>query len=563
MMSLGQTTESHCFTNPYKFRIESLPFSRISSQTRFFLDYQSDPESLLRFLPGALKGHATLSDRIKPILERYEVDRNKLADALLAQNRDLESGPKALENIAKLRDKDCVAVVTGQQVGLFTGPLYTVYKALSAIKLAECLSNRGFKAVPIFWMATEDHDFEEISKTSVIGRDGRLRGFTVSSPESELHASVGRMTIGGDVSKTIEELMMELPATEFSKEIEEALRRTWKPGENFGRAFARLLNWMIGDRGLVFMCPLDPEIKKLSGPIYRKAIENAKQLTDLAIKRSAELVEKGYHAQVHVSEDYFPLFYETESGTRTALRRSADGGFVTREGNVAFQEADLFRIAERDPERLSPGALLRSIVQDYLLPTVAYFAGAAEIAYFAQGSGAYELLGRTAPTVYHRQSLTLIEPRHAKTFDQFGLTLEGLFEGVETVSPRIVESILNSDVASTFDSVEREVMGQLDVLNSKLAGVDPTLTENLEMRRRKIEYHLKALRHKFHQAQLRKDDAARKRIEALFDSVLPGDHLQERTLNICSVVNRYGRSVCEWIYEAIDLDDSEHRILYL
>lgn len=560
---MGQKAESHCFTNPYEFRIESLPFSRISGQSRFFLDYQSNPETLRQFIPGALKGHATLSDNAGPILERYEVDRGRLADSLFKQNSDLESGPRALANIEMLRESDCVAVVAGQQVGLFTGPLYTVYKALSAIKLAECLSNRGVKAVPVFWMATEDHDFKEISKTSVIGKDGSLHDLFVSSLESDVQLSVGRMSIGGDIAKTIDELLLELPVTEFSKEIDEVLRRTWKPGENFGRAFARFLNWVLGDRGLVFICPLDPEIKKLSAPIYKRAILKSSELTNLAIERSRLLADSGYHTQVHVSDDYFPLFLESEGGARTAIRRRSEGDFVTREGDLVLSGADLEEIADRNPERLSPGVLLRPVVQDYLLPTIAYFAGAAEIAYFAQGSGAYRILGRPEPAVYHRQSMTIVERRHAKTLDRFGMDLASLFEGRETVSPKIVESILNAEVAVMFDSVDREIMRQLDLLNEKLLGLDPTLTENLEMRRRKISYHVNALRHKFHQAQLRKDDAVRRRIDGLFDSILPHNHLQERTINICSLVNKYGRSVCDWIYEAIDLDDPDHRVLYL
>jgi bacillithiol synthase len=560
---VGQRAESHCFTNPYEFRIESLPFSEISGQSAFFLDYQKSPTKLREFIPGVMDGHAMLGNRIEEIVSAYEVDRDVLADALLKQNQDFQSGAKAIENIAKLRDPDCVAVVTGQQVGLFTGPLYTIFKALSAVRLADCLSKRGHKAVPIFWMATEDHDFKEIAKTAVVGRDGRLRELSVSSEQSEQRLSVGRMTIGDDIGESIKQMLIELPATEFSSELEAVLSGSWTPGENFGRAFTRLLNWIIGDRGLIFICPLDPEIKRLSVPVYKKAIEKSSEITNDAIERSERLVKSGYHAQVHVSEDYFPLFLEEKNGARSALRRNPEGGFVSRESQTVHDDAELLRIAGQEPERLSPGVLLRPVVQDYLLPTIAYFAGAAEIAYFAQGSGAYGIMERPAPTVYHRQSFTLVEARHAKTFKQFDISLGTLFEGTGVLSPRIVEAILNADVANTFDSVESEILRQLEILERSLAEVDPSLTENLEMRRRKIEYHIGVLRRKFHQAQLRKDVAVRKRLDDLFDSVLPNQHLQERSLNICTFVNRYGRAICDWVYEAIDLDDPDHRILYL
>lgn len=560
---MADTAQGHCFTNTYAFELGALPFAKVPAQSRLFLEYMKSPESLRRYFPEAVVTHTDISSRIPSVLGSYEVDRSALCDALKDLNVASGCGQKTLENIELLREQDCVAVVSGQQAGLFTGPLFTIYKALSAVKLTKCLRDRGVKAVPVFWIATEDHDFDEVSRTSFLDKEGGLSRIEVRPADRQEGIPVGRVRLDGSVDDAVTQLFDGLPQTEFTGELREMISSSWKSGECFGDAFARLLTSLFADYGLIMLCPLDNELKKLAAPIYARAIERSSEVVGALRARSSQLESDGYHAQVHIGEDYFPLFWQGDDGTRKALKRTEGGRFSTKDNSVTFSVEQLAEIARLEPWRFSPSVVLRSVVQDYLLPTVAYFGGAAEIAYFAQSGEVYRVLDRPVTPIIHRESFTVVEPKHRKTLAKYGLEIEDLFEGLEKIYPRIVETHLNREGAEVFGEVQSSIAAELDRLERTMTAVDATLRDNLEKRRRKIMYHLDVLRSKFNAAQMRKDDAVRAQVESMFASLLPERHLQERSLNIAYFFNRYGRSFIDWVYEAIDLDDKDHRILYL
>ena len=230
-------------------------------------------------------------------------------------------------------------------------------------------------------------------------------------------------------------------------------------------------------------------------------------------------------------------------------------------GNLPWHE--LAELAETEPHRFSPSVVLRSVVQDYLLPTICYFGGAAEIAYFAQSGEVYRILERPVTTIFHRQSFSFIESKHAKTLERFDLTLQDLFAGEEKLIPEIVEKYLASETAKVFAEVEENINAELHKLEQSLFAIDQTLGENSIRSRQKIFYHIDAMRKKFHKAQVRKDETVKRQIETAFVSLLPHKHLQERTLNIATLFNKHGGYVIDWIYDSIDLDDKGHRIIYL
>lgn len=552
-----------CPSGKIVLQTESLPFAEIPQQSKLFVEYQRDPLALKRFYPSAVESHTQIAARIPEVLANHRADRNVLCDALEEMNRKTGASDKTLENIELLRRNDTVAVVTGQQAGLFTGPLYTIYKALSAVRLTECLRGRGFSAVPVFWIATEDHDFEEVSKTSVVERAGELSELKNEPKRCYENLPVGYVKLDDTIRQTIEELFDELPATEFSGELRGLIDETWKSQTYYGDAFARLLNKLFGAYGLIILCPLDERLKRLAAPIYVEAIEKSEEIVSALRQRSDELIAEGYHAQVLIGEDYFPLFWQAKDHTRNALKRGENGTFKTKDEAREFTQSELAEIAERDPSRFSPSVVLRSVVQDYLLPTVCYFGGAAEIAYFAQSGEVYRILNRPPTPIFHRQSFTIIEPKHARTLEKYGLVLKDLFAGLENLQPQIVEKHLNRETARLFAEAEQKINIELNRLDQNLSTIEPTLADNLATRRRKILYHIGALRNKFHRAEISRDETTRRRLENLFTAVLPHKHLQERTLNVSSFLDRYGLYFIDWVYEAIDLDDKGHRIIYL
>ncbi len=546
-----------------QLHVSDLPFSEIPHQSRLFLAYQSDPLSLRRFYPNAVASATDVSAFAPEVIANYRIDRDELCSALSEINTKAGAGSKTLENIECLRDPSSVAVVTGQQAGLFTGPLYTIYKALSAVKLAETLTASGLSAVPVFWAATEDHDFDEVSNIFVNGRAGELVELKYGASGRFAGLPVGSVTIEDSIIELIDQLFESLPETEFSSGLRAGLSDAWREGSGFGDAFIKTLAVLFADLGLVFSDPMHPGIKRLSSPIYVDAIDKSQRIVSGIIDRSGELVKAGYHAQVLVEEDHIPFFWLDDDGRRLALRKVGADRFRVKGGTREFTLAELRELAAGEPQRLSPGVMLRPAVQDWLLPTICYFGGAAEIAYFAQNSVGYAVLGRPVTPVLHRQSFTFVEAKQRKVLDKFELTLPQLFDGIEKIRLMLAEKDLASGTARLFADAEEKINTELNRLDQHLSQIDLTVAENLAKRRLKMIYHIAALRKKALLAQLRKDEVTSRQIENLFSALLPNGGLQERSVNVFSFLNKFGPNFIEWLYQAIDLDDRNHRIVDL
>jgi len=559
------TTEAACFSTPEELglRVESLPFAVLPHQSRLFLDYLQDPAALRRFYPSAVRFHHELSARVPEVLAAHKTDRNALCNALEAMNRAWEASDETLGNIARLRRDDCVAVVSGQQAGLFTGPLYTLYKALSAVKLAGCLQQRGTMAVPVFWIATEDHDFAEVASAEFIGRDCRHASVSAAREMHAEGAPVGTVILDESINETVARLLDVLPETEFTPDLESLLRDAWQPGRSYGEAFARMLTRLVGRYGLILLDPRAAELKRLAAPLYAEAARHAPHIADAIEARSRELEAAGYHAQVLASKDSFPLFLHDEQGARHAVTRTSGDLYKARSMREEYTAAQLAEWSEREPARFSPNVTLRAVVQDYLLPTICYFGGAAEIAYFAQTSEVYRILERPVTPILPRASLTIVSSRTGRTLERYNLNLTDFFAGLDNVLARVVEEHLGAETAQAFTHTETVLMNELNALKAQLEQVDSTLAAALETGRRKITYQMESLRTRFHRAQLQRDRAAHRQLERAFAALYPNKALQERHINITSLLARYGAYVIEWIYNAVNISSNDHQIVYL
>ncbi|MEP6568599.1 MAG: bacillithiol biosynthesis cysteine-adding enzyme BshC [Acidobacteriota bacterium] len=559
------TAEPACYSTPEEsgLRVETISFDGVPHQSRLFLDYLRDPIALREFYPSAVRFHHELSARAPEVLAAQQTDRQALCDALQDMNAAWGAGEKTLKNIQRLREVDCVAVVSGQQAGLFSGPLYTIYKALSAVKLAGCLTQRQTKAVPVFWIATEDHDFAEVAKAEIIGRDCKLAQAEVSPDLHQDGQPVGRVVIDNSIDAALTQLLELLPSSEFTKDLESMLRDSWRPGRSYGEAFARMMTSLLGSHGLVLLDPLDPRLKALAAPLYAKAALHAQEIASAIDVRSRKLVELGYHAQVTASENSFPLFLHDDNGARHALIRATEGKYTTKQTDRMYTAEELANLALAQPEKFSPNVTLRAVVQDYLLPTIAYYGGAAEIAYFAQTGEVYRLLGRPTTPILPRSSLTMIERHTGRVLERYGLELADLFAGPESVLKRVVEEHLGAETAQSFAKAEGTVNSELDQLREQLRSVDPTLADALETGRRKINHQIEGLRTRFHRAQMARDEAAQRQLQRAFDQLYPHKELQERHINITSLLARHGHYVVDWIYNAINIGSNEHQIVFL
>jgi len=458
------------------FRQETISFEKIPNQSRLFTDFQIDSKNLNNFYP---EKNTTLVNYAEQVLSKYKIDRVALCDILAETNESFGAGKKTFENIELLRKKDCTAIVTGQQAGLFSGSLYTLYKALSAVKLAEELREKDLIAVPVFWIAEEDHDFDEVKKTFNLNNIGKLFE-SENTPVNRLqNHPVGFIELDETINKTIENLFENLPHTEFTEEIKKLIVESYKLGETYSQAFAKFITKLLVDYGLVILTPLNEKLKKLCTPIFDEAIEKSDAIVSALLERNEELKKENYQPQVLVTGDNFPFFYQNKTGERQSLRKNIrNSKFVIRNSKTEFEKSELLETARRAPQNLSPNALMRSVVQDYLLPTLVYFGGAAEIAYFAQNSVIYKILNRPVTPIRHRTSLTIVERKHARTIEKYRLKFEDLFDGKEKLSAQIVEKFLNKDAAQVFIEVEEIINIELNRLDYELKSVEPTLEEN-------------------------------------------------------------------------------------
>lgn len=537
-------------------RTTDLTFSDIPHQSRLFLDHLSDPDSLRQYYPNAQAGpRVGVASFADEVLRAYPAHREEVCDALVEINRAADAGEQTFENIKRLRSPNCVAVLTGQQAGLFSGPLYTVYKALSAIRLAADLTEAGTEAVPVFWAATEDHDIDEVSTTFV---PGEVR---FKAPADQEACPVGAVPVPNR-DELIASLFDQLTRTEYTDDLRRIVDDSYSEGSTLGSAFLKLLAKLFADYGLIFIDPMNPSVRALSAPIMTEAIKKGSEIGSRLLNRSHELTSSGYSSQVAIEEDHFPMFWIDEKGSRRALRRD-EGGFRAKGSRTTFSQDELLTVAAENPERLSPAVMLRPVVQDYLLPTVAYFGGAAEVAYFAQNSVVYEALGRPVTPIFHRQSFTVVEPRSRRTLEKFGLTLADLFRGKDAIMLEAAAELDAEGTGMLFASAEERINTELNRLDQKLSALDVTVAANLATRRKKIIYHLGALKKKALLATLRRDETAERQIADLFACLMPNGVLQERSLNVLYFLNKYGPGFIDWIYAATDVDERSHRVVDL
>lgn len=543
------------------FKVETQSFDHIPNQSKLFLDFQLDADSIQTLYPSRNTDFEKLSQNV---LANYKIDREVLCDILHEDHVGLNAQPKTLENIQKLRSDDCVAVIAGQQAGLFSGSMYTIYKALSAIKLANELTAQGIKAVPMFWIASEDHDFEEANKTFILNENGNIDVISNDVEGVQENTPVAFIKLGDQVQNAIDEYFQGLRQTEFSKDAKGLLEEIYQPSETYSSSFAKFILRLFGDCGLILVCPMNKGLRQLCSPIFEEAIEKHEEITTELLNRDSLLAERGYHSQVHVDEDFFPFFYLDENKKRNALRFDKEHDSIkSLYSEQTFKKQDLIEIARKSPHQLSPNVLMRSVVQDYLFPTVCYYGGSAEIAYFAQNEVVYSTLNRPVTKFRHRASFTIVDPKSKRTLDRYELGFADMFRGQEDLLAEIIEKFIADKTAKTFTEVEETINHQMQRLEEELVKSEPTLSENLKNRRKKIQWHIDTLRAKFHRAETFKNDVVRRRIEFTIASLYPKDALQERTMNVMYFFNLFGPNFINWLNHSIDLDEKEHQILYL
>lgn len=470
--------------------------------------------------------------------------RAALVEALRQQNGD----HPALDVLAQPGAR---AYVTGQQVGLFSGPAYTIYKALTAVRLAQQSTAEGKPAVAIFWLATEDHDFAEVNHAWSFGPNGQPVSMSVNGHKGS-DEPVGNITIG---HWPVEELHRSFGDLPYADDVTQIVRETYTPGKTMGQAFRDLVQSLLARFDLLYLDPLHPAIRKLGAPFLENAVAHESELGKALLARNKELEDAGYHAQVHV-EEKTSLFFLLDGPRRINLKRQ-NGEYVGRDRR--YRPEELAGLAEH----LSPNALLRPVMQDYMIPTASYIGGPAEVAYLAQSQVMYERLLGHMPRVMPRSGFTLMDARAQKLMERYKVDIHDFFRGQEAFVEKLACALTPPQLSEHFAAVRRQTSEALDKLHADVAAFDPTLADALTKSRTKILYQLSKSESKVARETLRRNTRAVHDAVYLYGKIMPHKHLQERFYSILPFLAEQGLDLIDRVHEAVRIECSDHILLTL
>ena len=550
---------------------ECYPVATVPGTSALFRDY-ADPgasehaASLRRWYPA--DPFSMQWAHTSPSLDAAHLAR--LTDALLRQTDRYDAPGAVLANIERLKN-GAAAVVTGQQVGLFGGPLFTLLKAATAIRKAQDATKlSGREHVPIFWLASEDHDLEEVDQVSLLSKSAVEKltlGLDGSKP-----LPVGSLILGDRTDEGRHRLEAELErACDLLHwaPVCDLLRECYAPGATFAGAFGRLLTKVFASYGLIVMDAATADFHSLGAPALRAAIEHADELEAALLARTQELESAGYHAQVLITQGHSLLFLlDAETGARQPLRRTAPAAGAPagwKAGARLYTPAELLAILDAEPQRLSPNALLRPVFQDTILPTSAYIGGPAEVAYFAQSAVVYQrILGRITPLL-PRLSATLVEPAVAATLATQEVSFPQILEAktIEALALRLGARAMPIEGKRKLAAAGNAMDTELTALTEYMAAMSPDLGRAATVSANKMRYQMDRLRRMSADFELQKQASLTKQATAIMLNLLPEGHLQERVLGGIWFLARHGDTLPALLVDHAGQECPGHRVLFL
>ncbi|PYR00628.1 MAG: bacillithiol biosynthesis cysteine-adding enzyme BshC [Acidobacteria bacterium] len=526
---------------------------------RLAADYAYDFRAVAPFFSGDPADRAAWADAIARS-QAHTRRRDEIAAVIAAQQAQRQAPPRAREAGRSLADPRTVAVVTGQQAGLFGGPLFTLFKALTAIKLADKVSrDHRVPAAAIFWIDAEDHDWEEVRSCTVL--DETLTPRTVSLPArpGADPAPVATIRVDTSIADVLAEIERLLPATEFRSSVVAGLRRAYTPGSGMADAFGRWLEELLGNRGLIVYDSSDPASKPLVSQVFARELSMPGQTVKIAALAGSDLTARGYHAQVHAQDDSLALFHlNQDDGGRRAIRQQ-DGRFLV--GDQQYPAAALVAQATERPAGFSPNVLLRPIVQDTLFPTICYVAGPNELAYLGQLRGVYEHFGVPMPLFYPRATATVLDSAALRFLTKYKLPLEALQAQDEAALNDLLKTQVPQAVEDAFAEAAQTIETHMARFIQTIPALDPTLEGAARSTLERMQRDLQTLHGKMIQAAKRRDETLRRQFIHARALAFPGGHAQERTIGFVSFLNQYGPALVERLDEELPLDLGRHWIV--
>lgn len=512
-----------------------------SAAAPFYGDGQWDLEAVLR------SGERTLG------LSR---DTRTLAN-VLARQQEARGAGRAAARAEELAAPGATAIVTGQQAGLLGGPLFVLYKALATIKVARLAAERQKRpVVPVFWVASDDHDFAEVRGATVLDAAGQIRSLRYAPAREPTGQPAWSIELDESIVRLLQELAGLLPDNSFREPLTARLAAAYRPGATMSGAFASFISALLPE--LVVLDAADPKLKALMLPVLRRELREGSATSRLAIEAGRALLTAGYHQQVPVRPGFLNLFVVAQ-GERRAL--GFDNGTVEVRGpglRWSLEEAE--RKLDAEPEAWSAGVLLRPLAQDFLLPTAAYVGGPAEIAYHAQIGPSYAHFGIPRPVVLPRPSLTLLDPSQARTLEAEGLKLTELEADPEGLVSQWAREAY-PEVEAAFSHARATLTEDMGKVERALGALDPTLSGAAESARGRALHQIETLYEKSIRVLKKRDQTRAERLRRTRDALFPGGALQERGLHLVSALARHGDDLIPRVEAAMDPWALGHQVI--
>lgn len=538
--------------------MDRLNFEHIPDQGTLFYDYLKANRRLCRFYNGHPRKLEDIFSLEKRVVT-HDYRRRELCAILREINLQYNSTPEIEANIKLLEQEDCLTVITGQQVCIFTGPIYTIYKAITTIKVAEYLKNTlNRPVVPLFWMECSDHDFDVANHVYLIsGRESVKISYREN--RKPYHKSVGTLKLGKDFKYFIDEFNHHLPDNDYLEAVRRMINETYCPGVTFGEAFGKMMVRLVGRWGLIMVDSENTALKRLASPIITHNLLKKGRMTELLKEQSNELDAEHYEIQIKVREELLNVFI-TKDNNRiplTVLGEMMGYG----DGKVVLQDEELLKLASDHPEMFSPKVSFRPIIQDFLFPTITYIGGPSELKYFAQLKKVYEFFGIEMPIIWPHVSATLVDNRIKRHINKTGIKFEDIFRNSEEVTKEILERKLGREPDLIFKEAKDRFIEFQAWMQRELSKIDPSLPEQSTTSFNKIYYQIEHMEKRSFHLMKGKNQNLVDSWKMLKSTLYPRNRLQERSVNIIHFLSRHGFWILEFLWDNLDISCDDHQIL--